>query len=154
MGDRAIKTNHHNHQNTKDCNIMNFRSTLFIVAYFFVFAGCMKTPRFIIRERSYFVTGKESPHVTGHAIASKPDLQEYIDKCTLEPLKQHLMSLTNVTYDTSFIYITTDSELVEIRYHRRICVQPAILNTSVQPGVGVYVIDGDSRVPIKPTEYR
>ena len=132
---------------------MNFRSTLFIVAFFLAFAGCMKTPRFIIRERSYFVTGKESPHVTGHTIASKPDLQEYIDKCSFEPLRQHLTSLTNLTYDTSFIYITTDSELVEIRYYRSISVQPAILNTSVRPGFGVYVIDGDPRVPIKPTEH-
>lgn len=133
---------------------MKFPSALLIVAYILVFVGCMKAPRFIIRERAYFMTGKEIPHVTGHKIASRTDLQEYINKCTLEPLKQHLISLTNMTYDTSFIYITTNSELIEIRYLRRINVQPAILNTSVKPGIGVYVIDGNPRLPIKPTDIK
>ncbi|MGI6496910.1 MAG: hypothetical protein ACOX5G_12685 [Kiritimatiellia bacterium] len=125
---------------------------LFVAGCLLTLAGCVRHPHCTICNRAFFTTGKESSGISGRKIASESELQGYLSQYEHGPLRRHLTSLTNMTFVTSFIYVTTDSELIEIRSLCGVSVHAAILKPSVQPGVGVYVVKGDPQVAIKPTD--
>jgi hypothetical protein len=107
-----------------------------------------------IRESSYHAFVSEDTGITGRKIASIIELQELVVQYSGTPLHNRLSELQRMFFSNAFLYVTTDSELIKICSHRIGSVHASILRPAPHPGVGVYVVEGDRRTPIKATTER
>lgn len=125
------------------------------VVFLVLVSGCKRCQnsnyQYSITTNCFFETGGLSTNVAGLRINSETELVDYIEKVPLPSMKEYLSSLTNMVFDSTFIYVTYNAELFEIRNTRGMSVNAAILNKTERPCIGVYIIEGCSTFPIKAT---
>lgn len=118
------------------------------------FSSCSEVPRFVIHDGRFFEYSIGPPDVSGLKIVSRDEIHQYIDECDIEAAREYLREMETMSFAGSFIYIAVNAELVDIRSASGITVSNAMLKKSGDPGLWVYVIDGDPSVPIKATSKR
>jgi hypothetical protein len=121
------------------------------LVWLFFLCACAEAPRFVIHDGRFFEYPIEPPVASGFKIASRDELHQYIDKCEIEAARKHLRDMETISFARSFLYISVTAELVDIRSVPGVAVSNAILRKSMDSGLWIYVIDGDSSVPIKAT---
>lgn len=129
---------------------------LFKVTFIFVLAstfimGCKPSSELQIQS-SLFVEDAKCKQIEAAAlkISSKSDFDAFISECQDKSIADALNAYKATDWRNNFIYLTRNYALVEIKKYRQMKVQVAILKDEC--GIGIYLIKGNSNIPLKVTE--
>lgn len=122
-----------------------------MIVNMFACVGCHKTTNNTILYRHYFPANSYNG-VTGKKLASIEQVADYVERFGGNYNYRIPDVFTNRPISHTYIYITTDAELVMIKKLRHHSVHAGLLNTNVSPGIRVYLIEGNPNTPIKLTD--
>ena len=142
---------------TKNNNIkIEYIFLLFVCILSLLIYGCPKerkrTSQYLISEKRFFETTSDYAF-DALKISSQEGLETFRNQCCDEDILMYLKSLTNLTFTSSFIYITKDSVLQEIDVVSGMDVRIARVKNTDESGLRIYIVIGDPFSVIKPTEY-
>jgi len=129
-----------------------FKTNLLFTLILVLFMGCKPSGELQI-QFGYFIDGVECKQIeaTVLKISSEEDFNAFIGQCTNKDIVNTLNKNKTTDWNTGFIYLTKNYTLTEIKKNRNMKVQAAILKKS-EKGIGIYLINGDSHIPLKVTE--
>lgn len=128
-----------------------FKANFIFVLVLILIMGCKPSSELQIQS-GFFLEDGTCEHIEAAAlkISSTSDFDAFIMKCQNKPIIKALNAHKAIDWRSNFIYLTRNYTLVEIKKHRQMKVQVAVLDG--KSGVGVYLIKGDSNIPLKVTE--
>jgi hypothetical protein len=133
------------------CVFALFKATFIFVLVSTFIMGCKPSSELQIQS-SLFVEDAKCKQIEAAAlkISSKSDFDTFISECQNKSVAEALNAHKAIDWRSSFIYLTRNYALVEIKKYRQMKVQIAILKNEC--GIGIYLIKGNSNIPLKVTE--
>jgi len=110
--------------------------------------------QYTISNRLFFFVENDTDRFSfsGLKVSSTEELKKCYKENYPSDMQAYLRSLTNMTFESSFVYITRNATLQGIYAVPGMHVRAARLGAVSKPGFGVYVLSGDPKSIIKPTD--